>query len=321
MAFFFFMDESGQDQRESPYEVLAGVAIEDRKLWPLIQDIQQAEKNAFGSRFKCKTHSELKAKNLLKRKTFRLAAQMPALDDEVRKKFATKCITDGSSSGRLELTALAQAKLLFVRNVFDICLKYDCKVFASIVGDIAQRPSRKCPKCAMLRKDYAFLFERYFYFLEDNPEFHRGIVVFDELEKTQSHILLGQMDTYFQRSQKGRERSGRLIPEPFFVHSDLTSGVRIADFVAYIVSWGFRRISEMIKPAREELAEFAEMVSTLRYKTSREDDNGRKFVSWSFVYVPELCEFLEQERNGGDLIKPRMSCSHNPEVRGLPVVK
>ena len=30
MAYFLFIDESGQDHRDSPYEVLAGVAIEDR---------------------------------------------------------------------------------------------------------------------------------------------------------------------------------------------------------------------------------------------------------------------------------------------------
>jgi uncharacterized protein DUF3800 len=30
MAWFLFIDESGQDHREAPYEVLAGVAIEDR---------------------------------------------------------------------------------------------------------------------------------------------------------------------------------------------------------------------------------------------------------------------------------------------------
>ena len=29
MAFFLFIDESGQDRRNSPYEVLAGVAVED----------------------------------------------------------------------------------------------------------------------------------------------------------------------------------------------------------------------------------------------------------------------------------------------------
>ncbi len=146
--------------------------------------------------------------------------------------------------------------------------------------------------------------------------------MFDELEKTQSHILLGQMDAYFKKSYKGRERSERLIPEPFFVHSDLTSGVRIADFAAYIISWGFRRISEMVKPAGSELEEMVEILSTLRYKAVRQDGNGRKFTSWSFVYVPELCELLEQETDNGELAKPRMSCPHNPElrVRGLPAI-
>ena len=32
MAYFLFVDESGQDHRESPCEVLAGVAVEDRDL-------------------------------------------------------------------------------------------------------------------------------------------------------------------------------------------------------------------------------------------------------------------------------------------------
>ena len=43
MSYFLFVDESGQDHHDSPYEVLAGVAIEDRVLWPLIASVQQAE--------------------------------------------------------------------------------------------------------------------------------------------------------------------------------------------------------------------------------------------------------------------------------------
>ena len=48
-----------------------------------------------------------------------------------------------------------------------------------------------------LRKDYAYLFERFFYFLEDNAAREQGIVVFDELEKSQSHLLIDQMHRYF----------------------------------------------------------------------------------------------------------------------------
>jgi hypothetical protein len=89
------------------------------------------------------------------------------------------------------------------------------------------------PISTHLRKDYAYLFERFYYFLEDADPSALGIVVFDELDKAQSHILLAQMDRYFKVTQKGRQRSGRIIPEPFFVHSDLTTGVQLADLVAY----------------------------------------------------------------------------------------
>ena len=50
MAYLLFIDESGQDRQESPYEVLAGAAIHDTQLWDFVQDIQAAEERFFGSR-------------------------------------------------------------------------------------------------------------------------------------------------------------------------------------------------------------------------------------------------------------------------------
>jgi len=50
MGFMLFVDESGHDGRESPYAVLAGVAIEDRDIWNLICSIQDAEVRFFGRR-------------------------------------------------------------------------------------------------------------------------------------------------------------------------------------------------------------------------------------------------------------------------------
>jgi hypothetical protein len=49
----------------------------------------------------------------------------------------------------------------------------------------------------------------------------------DELEKSKSHILIGQAHRYFKDTHTGRHRSSRIIPEPFFVHSDLTTGIQI----------------------------------------------------------------------------------------------
>jgi len=51
--------------------------------------------------------------------------------------------------------------------------------FASILDAHGPEPHA----CDYLRKDYSFLFERFFYYLEDKDELSSGIVVFDELEK------------------------------------------------------------------------------------------------------------------------------------------
>lgn len=75
------------------------------------------------------------------------------------------------------MAALAQAKLAYVKSVFDICAGFDCRIFASIVSD-RENGSHSADH---LRKDYAYLFERFFYFLEDVDLIASGIVVFDEL--------------------------------------------------------------------------------------------------------------------------------------------
>jgi hypothetical protein len=61
LAFFLFVGESGQDYRESPYEVLAGIAVEDRDLWSLVTALQDAEVRIFGRRYSSEGR-ELKAK-------------------------------------------------------------------------------------------------------------------------------------------------------------------------------------------------------------------------------------------------------------------
>ena len=50
MSWALFIDESGQDQHASLYEVLAGIAVEDRALWKLIRDLSDAQETIFGMR-------------------------------------------------------------------------------------------------------------------------------------------------------------------------------------------------------------------------------------------------------------------------------
>jgi Protein of unknown function (DUF3800) len=238
MAYFLFIDESGQDGRE------------------------------------------IKATNFLNKKTFRLANQLDPVNLFERTLWAKQALDNGETANRNQLTSLAQAKLSYVKLVFQLCQEYRCKIFASIVAD----PNKIIADASMLRKDYIYLFERFYYFLEDTPGEPRGIVVFDELDKSASHLLLTQMDKYFKNTVKGRARSSLVIPEPFFVHSDLTTGVQIVDFVAYLLSWNFR-VKNLDKPKREELNGFTEQVKPLRYRTTREIGDIKDHQAWGIAIV------------------------------------
>jgi hypothetical protein len=279
MAFFLFIDESGHDHHDSPYEVLAGIAIEDKDLWSFIQLAHQLEIACFGRTYR-EDGGEIKARTFLKRKTFRLAGQLPPIPSSERTVLAKRALDNGANITKLELTALAQAKLDYVGNLLELCHRFRVKVFASIICDEASIPTEK----DMLRKDYVYLFERFYYFLEDRLDQPKGIVVFDESDKTASHLLLGQMDKYFKKTAKGRYRAGLIIPEPFFVHSDLTTGIQVVDFVAYIMSWNFR-VGKLTKAPREELNKYLDLIKNLRYRAIRVIANKMECVIWSVVVV------------------------------------
>ena len=289
MAWFLFVDESGHDGSASPYEVLAGVAIQDRTVREVIQRLHQAEIHSFGRRYSAGPR-ELKGRVLLKRKVYRHRDLDAEVDEKRIPELARTALDDGAGADARMLKALAIAKLNYVAAVFDICAELGCRAFASIVETDALPTAS-----GGLRKDYSYLFERFFYFLEDHAAGEQGIVVFDELEKSQSHLLIDQMRRYFSETAVGRLRSNHIIPEPFFVHSDLTTGVQIADLVAYVISWGFRT-SRMNKPARAELSQFSAQVANLRYRATRNRLDNPEFGIWSFAYITDLRTQAERDR-------------------------
>lgn len=102
--------------------------------------------------------------------------------------------------------------------------------------------------------------------------------------KFASHLLLTQMDKYFKRTAKGRARSSLVIPEPFFVHSDLTTGIQIVDFIAYILSWNFR-VGTLTKPGRDELNQYIELLKPLRHRCTRKIGEIKEHLIWSVTIV------------------------------------
>ncbi|WP_324133583.1 DUF3800 domain-containing protein [Bosea sp. (in: a-proteobacteria)] len=279
MSWSLFIDESGQDQRHSPYEVLAGIAIEDRRIWPLIRQLSDAQMHIFGMRLYQAYGKEAKAMKLLNKKVFRLAAQMPPIEKGLRTRLTREILQDGTQASRERLTALAQSKIEYCRFALGLARGHGAQAFATMVGQDAPRP----PSADHLRKDYSYLFERFFYFLNGLEGDPMGYLVFDELDKTQSHILLGQVSSYFIKTQNGRTRSRLIIPEPFFVHSDLTTLIQLTDIMAYVISWGLR-LKEMHAPAREELAPLVEDV--LRIRFHRRTEAGQN--EWGFRHIKDL---------------------------------
>jgi hypothetical protein len=280
MSCLLFIDESGHDRRHAPYEVLAGLAIEDRFLWDLILELQATEIKLFGTRYS-KGSAELKGSKLLTTKVFRHAQLSGNVGPAERAELARFALENGAAATALHLKALAFAKLDYIRAALTICAKFGCAAFASIVDVDAPATSGDG-----LRKDYAYLFERFFYFLEARNDRSMGIIVFDELEKSRSHVLVDQSHRYFRDLKTGQARAKRILPEPFFVHSDLTTGIQLADIVAYTISWGVR-FKSLVKPARPELAEFASLVLKLRQRAVVRRNND-DFEVMSFAHITDL---------------------------------
>jgi len=278
VSFLFFVDESGHDHRESPYEVRSAVAIHDSQLWDLVLHLKRAEQEHFGTAYSG-SGRELKAKRLLKRKTFRLAAQMGAFAQDERCALAKQALAEGDSATRAGLTALAQAKLAFCERALRICSDHGVAYFASIV-----HPDAPQALGDGLRKDYSYLFQRMYYFLEQHNPTERGLLVMDEMDHTEAHRLMGQMSAYFQRTAFGRARCRRIVPQPFFVHSDLTTGVQIADLVAYVLSWNVR-LPGMTAAIRSELDPLGDQLRAAhrQYRVS-----GLTYSASSFVYLKDL---------------------------------
>ncbi len=288
-----FIDESGHDNSGTPCEVLAGVAVTEDNLWSLVRAIRAAEREHFGDYLRAFIVEERKAKRLLKTKRFKSAQREVHIAEPELARWANSALVKGkqarekglddAGATEVELVAYSRQVLRFVHEVLNIAARFSVRIFASMADPKA---SRSAP--GILRKDYVYLFERYFYFLETLPLRERGLVVFDELEKTKAHGLLQQMASYFLGTEDGRYRSSRIVPEPFFVHSDLTTGVFLADLTAYVLGWSWR-LKTMPQLVRPELQAYAAKLHDMQFHGEKPKPDGSG--SWQLhgiTYIEDL---------------------------------
>ena len=294
-AVLYFIDESGIDLKDAPCLVLAGVAVREPNLWPFAQAFLKLKADIL--RFSPDRAYDAKGNKLLTRRVFQQAGLDLPLGADVRGIAVERLHTKngrGENAGFHELLALAQAKIAFVEAALDLAEQFDMRVFASIVArDAPQQRDR-----SILRKDFSYLFERLHSHTCDEPD-AQGILILDEQDKALSQRLLDQMHRYFVETRRGRQRAERLIPQPFFVHSDLTPAVQLADLVAYIANWGLRT-ERMTEPARAELRPLADRVFSLRYRHRRHRSPmshliGGERAKSGIVYIDDLRPRDERE--------------------------
>ena len=289
MAWLLFMDESGHDHKDSPYEVRGGYALADTQLWPFVQDVLRLELSCFGARLS-DYKSEVKGMKLLQKDRFMHATQMSAIEDVKRQQLCRALLQAGLEKRpptREQLTAYGQASLRMADGIFVLLERHKAIIFASAVPcGTAKPPAGTPPPPDILRKDHIFLLERFFYFLE--RERQMGLLVMDEVEKTEDRRFVRRLHDYFVKTAPGRDRSRWIVPSPFFVASDMALPVQVADVVIYALNWGYRHPAEMTAPTRPEIeARFGARIEKLKWK-GEGYDGVRTYRSFGIVCVPDL---------------------------------
>lgn len=97
----------------------------------------------------------------------------------------------------------------------------------------------------ILPKSYKYLFERIGKCCLGINLQEKGLMIFDSQDMRKNEILSRRMSNFFYRSKAGVFMNN-IIPEPYFVSSNICYGIQIADLIAYIVGQRFAGRTELI---------------------------------------------------------------------------
>jgi hypothetical protein len=285
VSWLLFLDESGHDHKQMPYEVRGGITLHAGELWPFIQSMRRLELNCFGCHLD-QYRGELKGSTLLDKKRFKFAQQLSLMEPESRRKHCRGFLAKGLESicpTRDEFTAYGQACLEMARGVFELLAQHHAVLFAAVIPPIG-RP-RGFEFEDYLRKDQVFILERFFYHLQERAEY--GLLVVDEVQKVADRKFVKQLEAYFSKTVTGRYRTEWIVPSPFFVASDMIYPMQAADLCIYCINWGFRLPTQgMDADERPEIGvEFGRWLKRIQFRGQGHRD-GAVFDTYGIVFVP-----------------------------------
>lgn len=294
MSYLFFIDESGNDRKQMPYEIHGGIAVPLRRAWSLIQTIKDAELRLFGEVL-ASFDLEVKGERLLQKRTFKFArginknnpagTNRPSQAEDERRHAALSFLKKGKAGDEsirpsaTEFQAYGLACLELVDEIFQACDRHEVKILAAVVEVDAPRPEQRDWE-EMLRKDLVDLFERLYHLMESQPDESMAVCVFDQKDDLrgerciEGRRLNEGMARYFSRSHTGRVRSSRILPEPVYARSDLTTLLGVADLVIYVINHVFRPDASWSRPIRPELTPYVDWIERLQWVGTRDGQNS-----------------------------------------------
>ena len=289
MSWLLFMDESGHDHKQMPYEVRGGIALQDRRIWPFIRAVASLEENCFGVRL-ADFKKEFKGSKLLDKDRIKWAEQGPPQGDEERKRNARAFLSKGlqkKPQRRHEFTGYGQACLELTQGIFRLLRDHDAKLFASVIPR-GVKPPETFEATQYLRKDHVFLLERFYHFVRKQQE--QGLIVMDQVEEQNDIRFVRKLERYFVKTTKGTQRADWIVPAPFFSSSYLSVPIQVADVCIYCLNWGFRRpnwnMDAETRPRIEQ--DFSGWIKRLehRQKIKKADGTPKNLFGIAFVQNP-----------------------------------
>jgi hypothetical protein len=304
MSFILFMDESGHDHKQMPYEVRGGIALHASRVWAFALQMRELELRTFGVHLH-DYGSEVKGDKLLDKSRFKWAAQLqPGTDlpyeftPETRRLLAMEFLIRGQDNGartrrgepalppsRLQMTAYGQSCIAFAEATMRLLVEQNARLFAAAIprGVGKWAPGHNPDH---LRRDLVYLFERYCYFLDEEDE--TGLLVMDQVETTNDRRFGQRIARYFVGTETGRRRAERLVPVPLFVTQDVSYTLGAADMCIYAINHGFRLPKRGMDAAvRPEIASaFGRRLGELQWR-GHVVRLATEYDSYGIVYVPE----------------------------------
>jgi hypothetical protein len=292
VSYLLFMDESGHDHKSMPYEVRGGVAIHASKIWSFASAFDDLQVRAFGARLE-DFGSEIKGEKLFDKRKLKNLAPGEQFSDSDRRRFCLSFLQKGAASkGAVsqtlkwqEFRAYAETCREMSLGILDIMRQHDVRVFATAIPRGSKAPPGWKDK-GFLRKDHAYLFERFFYYVEQQDD--TGILVLDSTEYSLDHRFLKTTARYFTRHELGRQRAAHIVPVPMFTPSHMSSLLQSADVIIYCINWGFRvPLRDFNAPNSPEISEpYAALIGRLQWRGSIGTPTGSAY-SYGIVFVPD----------------------------------